>query len=189
MKNIRAPGAPFLITAVVLVAGAALACRAVIPSPDAVATGRCLGPFCLGMTRAAAHAAAGAAADADAACLRLAAGGPDLSLFGGESIAGVLITSTPRCADAGGRTDAAGGALPAGIADCRGVRLGDPAAFVGKMHRQARPVEPAGDLWPDAPAGVRGLIDHCGVAASDASPTTLYLFEDRVVGIGIGGRS
>lgn len=162
-------------------------------SPREVATGGCLGPFCLGRAIAEADRPDQAAAIASnlpptgVTCWRFDQ--VDVAAFTdtGEAearVRGVLATAIPSC----GTHPALASATTPDVADCRGVRLGDPAAFVTKMHRQARPVTAEDDLWPGRPAGVAGLSDICTPGADSAHRTLLYLQADRVVGIGIGRR-
>ena len=157
------------------------------------ALGGCLGPFCLGQSIADAEQPEQAAAitsgrpPTGVTCWRFEK--TDVAAFadaGGDEalVRGVLATALPFC---GGHPALASATTP-DIVDCRGVRLGDAAAFVTKVHRQARPIEPDADLWPEAPEGVTGLADICAAGGGSAHRTTLYLKDDRVVGIGIGRR-
>jgi hypothetical protein len=162
-------------------------------SPRDAATGGCLGPFCLGRPVGDAERPTQAAA--------ITSGSPptgitcwrfdqiDVAAFTdaanpAKPVQAVLATAIPFC---GAHPDLASASSPA-IVDCRGVRLGDPAAFVTKMHRQAHPVDAGADPWPEAPEGVIGLSDICAPGADGAHRTTLYLKDDRVVGIAIGRR-
>lgn len=157
------------------------------------ALGGCLGPFCLGQSIAEAERPGQAAAitsgrpPTGVTCWRFEK--TDVAAFAeaageGALVRGVLATALPFC---GGHPALASATTP-DIVDCRGVRLGDAAAFVTKVHRQARPIEPDADLWPEAPEGVTALADICAPGAGGAHRTTLYLKDDRVVGIGIGRR-
>jgi hypothetical protein len=162
-------------------------------SPRDLATGACLGPFCLGRPIAEAERPAQAAAitsgapSSDVICWRFET--TDVAAFvdrGGPEalVRGVLATALPSC----GAHPALASATSPDVVDCRGVRLGDPAAFVAKVHRQARPPDADADLWPEAPEGVTALSDICAPGADSAHRTTLYLKDDRVVGIAIGRR-
>jgi hypothetical protein len=169
-------------------------------------TGDCLGRLCLGMSEPEALAALGAAgrpAQADGRfCFHLEDGGLDLSFRvayrGGERrVVAILATTQPHCgapdggaADGGGASGREGsrGAIlrDAGVlADCRGVRPGDPEPFVAKMHRRAAPIAAPDPIWDTAPAGVRGLADRCEPAAADGPETRLYLRDGRVVGLAV----
>ena len=162
-------------------------------SPRDLATGACLGPFCLGRPIAAAERPEQAAAitsgapPGDAICWRFEK--TDVTAFvdtGAHEalVRGVLATALVSC----GPHPALASATSPDVVDCRGVRLGDSAAFVTKMHRQARPPEADADLWPEAPEGVTRLTDICTPGADGAHRTMLYLKDDRVVGIAIGRR-
>ena len=162
-------------------------------SPRDLATGACLGPFCLGRPIAEAERPAQAAAITSGAppgeviCWRFEK--TDVAAFvettGPEAmVRGVLATALPFC----GTHPALASATSPDLVDCRGVRLGDPAAFVTKMHRQARPPDADANLWPEAPEGITALSDICTPGADSAHRTTLYLKDDRVVGIAIGRR-
>ncbi len=162
-------------------------------SPRDLATGACLGPFCLGRPIAEAERPPQAAAitsgapSNDVICWRFEK--TDVAAFvdrtGPEALVrGVLATALPSC----GAHPALASATSLDVVDCRGVRLGDPAPFVTKMHRQARPPDADADLWPEAPEGVTALSDICTPGADSAHRTTLYLKDDRVVGIAIGRR-
>lgn len=185
---------------VALVALAAAACRSGADGGSdrgSAARGRalggCLGPFCLGQSIADAEQPEQAAAitsgrpPTGVTCWRFEK--TDVAAFAdaaGEAalVRGVLATALPFC----GAHPALASATTPDIVDCRGVRLGDDAAFVAKVHRQARPIEPDANLWPEAPEGVTALADVCAAGAGSAHRTTLYLKDDRVVGIAIGRR-
>jgi len=167
------------------------------PAPDLIATGRCLGRLCLGMTEAAALAAMDAAnlplSTEGRRCFHLEGADLDLSFDvdradAGRPLRAILVTSLPRCSGAD-RDDAVGGALPVGdagrLADCRGLRPGDPESFATKMHRRASPIAAATDPWSGSPAGVRGFEDVCEPAAADTARAGLYLRDGRVVGLAV----
>ena len=187
---------------------AALACGApagIVAS--GAPTGDCLGRLCLGMSESEALAALGAAGRPREAngrvCFHLEDGGLDLSFRvagdGGErGVVSILATMPPHCGvvpggAANGADGSAGAAMDGGtplrdagaIADCRGVRPGDPEAFVAKMHRRAAPIAEPDPIWDTAPAGVRGLADRCEPAAPGGPETRLYLRAGRVVGLAI----
>ena len=201
---VRRPGFPLAMTVALLLLVTVPACRRgaggsgrggaqPAASPRDQATGGCLGPFCLGHRIADAERPAQAAAittsapPAAATCWRFDQ--VDVVAFtdpadAGATIRGALATALPFC----GAHPALASTTRPDVVDCRGVRLGDPAAFVTKMHRQARPVDADTNLWPEAPEGVTGLSDICTPGADNAHRTVLYLKDERVVGIGIGRR-
>jgi hypothetical protein len=155
------------------------------PSPALVATGTCLGRVCLGMGEAEAIEALGAPAggDPDAPrCYRTAAG-IFLSFWvdvedPAHRVIGMLATTDPHCSVPVAIGD------PGAIATCRGVRIGDPASFVAKMHRQAQMEKVPGNPWPEAPDGTIQMNDQC--EAGDKTPrTALYLRGGLVVGLAI----
>ena len=187
-------GAALWLAFVALGVGA-VGCRPAIteatePEPALVATGRCLGRLCIGMTESAALAAMGAptpaGSDGGARCFHIEDADLDLSfeVDGADAsrpIRSILVSSPPRCP--GGeavRIDSAGR-----IADCRGLRPGDPESFATKVHRQAAPIPGDADPWPAAPEGVRGLEDLCEPAAADAARAGFYLRDGRVVGLAV----
>jgi len=164
-----------------------------------VATGRCLGRLCLGMTETAALAVVDAA-DAPMStegrhCFRLEDADLELSFDvdaadARRTIRAILVTNLPHCSPGDdGAPAATGGAMPVGgagrIADCRGLRPGDPESFAIKMHRHASPIAAAADPWGAAPAGVHGFEDVCEPAAADTTRAGLYLRDGRVVGLAV----
>jgi hypothetical protein len=193
-------GAP----AALAVAIAALACGAPagMVAPGAP-TGDCLGRLCLGMSESEALAALGAASRAASAdgrfCFHVEDSGLDLSFRvaadGGERrVVAILATMPPHCDAVDGGTGEDGGPGKDGgaplrdagaISDCRGVRPGDPEAFVAKMHRRAAPVAAPDPTWDTAPPGVRALADRCEPAAPGGPESLLYLRDGRVVGLAI----
>ena len=193
----REPGRAWIVLTLAASVLASLACCApagIVAS--GAPTGVCLGRLCLGMSESEALAALGATghpAPADGRfCFHLEDGGIDLSFRvagdGGERrVAAILATALPHCDAAEGR--AASGAPPlreAGvIADCRGVRPGDPEAFVAKMHRRAAPTAGTDPIWDTPPAGVHALADRCEPAAPGGPETRLYLRDGRVVGLAV----
>ena len=205
-----APGFNMLRTTVVVgllaFAAGAPGCRSSTtavtePAPDMVATGSCLGRLCLGMTETAALAAIDAAtvpASADGRhCFRLEDADLELSFEvdtadARRTIRAILVTNLPHCFPGdGGAPAATGDAIPVGgagrIADCRGVRPGDPESFVAKMHRRASPIAAAADTyWAAAPAGVRGFADRCEPVEAGGPESAIYLRDGRVVGLAIG---
>jgi hypothetical protein len=185
------PAAPALATlALAALAGCAAPAGG---APPGTAPGDCLGRLCLGMTEVEALAALDAqghpAGGEGRFCFHLEDADLDLSFrVAGQGddrrVASVLVTALPHCdATDGGAADqdARGAGV---IADCRGVRPGDPEAFVAKMHRRAAPAPVPDLVWPAAPADVRGLADRC--AEEDGGPASLiYLRDGRVVGLAI----
>lgn len=99
-----------------------------------------------------------------------------------RSIRSILVTNLAHCS-------ASGGATPVGvawrIADCRGLRPGDPESFAGKLHRQAAPIASHTNPWTDAPSSVRGLEDVCEPAAAAAARSGIYLRQGWVVGLAV----
>jgi len=157
------------------------------PDPARLATGDCLGRLCLGMPETEALAILDAAdrpaEPGDRRCFHLEDADLDLSLLvagdgGDRRLTAILATSLPHC----GGTPAHGAGV---IADCRGVRPGDPESFVSKMHRRAAPIAAPDPLWATAPAGVRGLADRCEPPEAGGPGTAIYLRDGRVVGLAI----
>jgi hypothetical protein len=203
-----APGFNTLRTTVVAgllaLAAGAPGCRpsttaATEPGPDLVATGSCLGRLCLGMTETAALAAIDAAAVPASAggrhCFRLEDADLELSFEvdtadARRTIRAILVTNLAHCSPGeDGAPAATGGAMPVGgagrIADCRGLRPGDPESFATKLHRHASPIAAPADPWSGAPAGVHGFEDVCEPAAADTTRAGLYLRDGRVVGLAV----
>jgi len=177
--------------------GAATGAPSAAPSAARRASGDCLGRLCLGMAEAEALATLDAIDrpddPGDRRCFHLEDADLDLSFRaaadgGGRRLTAILATSLPHCGGVDGGAGPGGGtpARDAGvIADCRGVRPGDPEAFVVKMHRRAAPIAAPDPLWATAPAGVRGLADRCEPAEAGGPETGIYLHDGQVVGLAI----
>lgn|SRR5262245_38872897 len=179
--------------AALLLASAGFACHpsngaVTTPGPDRIASGYCLGGVCLDTPEDEARAALGASGPAGR-CYRLD-DGITLSFEvdaadARRPVRAILVTTLAHCsADGGGEPMALASGGP--IADCRGLRPGDPESFAAKVHRQATPFTPGSDPWSGAPDGVRGVQDSCDAAAAGGGPRAgVYLSEGRVVGLAV----